>query len=289
MKRGLFPALLLVAVAVGTASCGGGEEDPPDAQEGGSTAAAVGESATTTADDPLANPSVEGSFPVGDGRELAIVCWGEGSPTVVLDAGSGDDGIGSFQFSPVVEALATRARVCTYDRAGVGMSDPAPDRARNLDDAARDLHQLLAAAEVPGPYLLVGSSGGGFNVFHHAGRYPDEVAGLVLLDVPKGQANLTPADVGGDWDGPGNPEHMDYVAIERQMALNRLPIPPIPVTVITASAGQSADPKEQRVWLKGSSTPRQVILDGGHVIYVDNPDGVVAELDRMFETISSGG
>ena len=284
-----FKGIVAIAAAsVVAASCGGAESTPPNAQAGGSTATAVGDS-TTMADDPLANPSVEGSFPVGDGRQLALICWGEGSPTVVLDAGSGDDGIGSFRFSPIVEALATRTRVCTYDRAGVGMSEPAPERARNLDDAAHDLHELLAAAQVPGPYLLVGSSGGGFNVFHHAGRYPNDVVGLVLLDVPKGQANLTPADVGGGWDSPENPEHMDYVAIERQMALNRLPIPAIPVTVVTASNGQSADPKEQRVWLKGSSTPRQVVLDGGHDIYVDNPDGVSAELERILETISSGG
>ena len=58
---------------------------------------------------------------------------------------------------------------------------------------------------------------------------------------------------------------------------------------VTASAGQSADPKEQRVWLKGSSAPRQVVLDGSHEIYVDDPDGVIAELDRMLDTISSGG
>jgi pimeloyl-ACP methyl ester carboxylesterase len=279
----------IAAAALVAASCGGGEDAQPDQQAAGSTSAAtVGDSTTTMADDPLANPSVEGSYPVGDGRKLAIVCWGKGSPTVVLDAGSDDAGIARFRSSPMVEALAARTRVCTYDRAGLGMSDPAPDQKRNLDDAARDLHELLAAAEVPGPYLLVGSSGGGFNVYQHTGRYPDEVAGLVLLDVPKGQSNLAPEDVPA-WDSPENPEHMDYVAIERQMALHRLPIPGIPVTVVTASAGQSADPKEQRVWLKGSTTPRQVVLDGGHVIYVDNPEGVIAELDRMLDTISSGG
>ena len=136
--------------------------------------------------------------------------------------------------------------------------------------------------------MLVGSSGGGFNVFHHAGRYPNEVAGLVLLDVPAGQADLTAADI-GTWDAPENPEHMDYVAIERQMALNRLPIPRIPVTVVTAKDGDSDDPEEQRIWLKGSSNPRHVVLDGGHVIYEDNPDGVLAEVVKVVEGIRSGG
>ena len=272
MSRSLATTL---AIAVVAASCGG---DAPGVAE-----AETGPSATTTAADPLATPSVEGSFPVADGRKLALMCWGTGSPTVVLDAGTADPGISAYRFTPLLEGLATRTRVCAYDRAGLGGSDPPPAGKRYLDDAARDLHQLLDAADVPGPYLLVGSSGGGFNVFHHAGRYPGEVAGLVLLDVPAGNPDFTEADIGA-WDAPENPEHMDYVAIERQMALNRLPIPRIPVTVVTAKEGDSANPEEQRVWLKGSSKPRQVVLDGGHVIYEDNPDGVLAEVVKVLES-----
>ena len=275
MSRSLLAAIGLAIALVG-GSCGG--DDSPAAAE-----AQTGPSATTTAPDPLATPSVEGSFPVADGRKLALMCWGSGSPTVVLDAGTADAGISAFRFSPVLEGLAARTRVCAYDRAGLGGSDPPPPGKRYLDDAARDLHQLLDAANVPGPYVLVGSSGGGFNVFHHAGRYPDEVAGLVLLDVPAGNPDFTEADI-GPWDAPENPEHMDYVAIERKMALNRLPIPRIPVTVVTAKEGQSADPEEQRVWLKGSSKPRQVVLDGGHVIHEDNPSGVLAEIVKVLES-----
>ena len=169
---------------------------------------------------------------------------------------------------------------------GLGSSDAAPVRRRGLDDAADDLHALLEEADLDGPFVLVGSSGGGFDVYHHAGRYPDEVAGLVLLDVPAGQANI-PADAVPAWDAVDNPEHMDYVAIERQMALDRLPIPSIPVTVITARAGQSADPKEQRVWLDGSSAPVQVVLEGGHGISVDNPSGVLAATLELLEHVES--
>lgn len=281
--RQLWSVVLGVVIAVTVAACGGGDEAAgPETGEVAST--------TTTADDPLAAPSVDATFAVSDGRQLALTCWGEGSPTVVLDAGSGDAGIGAFQGSPVVEGLAARTQVCAYDRAGLGASDPPPpDQKRDLDDAAADLHELLAEAGISGPFVLVGSSGGGFDVFHHAGRYPNEVAGLVLLDVPAGQPDLTPADVGGPWNGPGNPEHMDYVAIERQMALNRLPIPPIPVTVVTASGGQSADPDEQKVWLAGSSSPRQIVLDGGHEIYLDDPDGVLAEIVKVLDAVRTGG
>ena len=170
------------------------------------------------------------------------MCWGSGSPTVVLDAGTADAGISAFG-SPRYWKGSPRVRVFAPTTGRVlGGSDPPPPGKRYLDDATRDLHQLLDAANVPGPYVLVGSSGGGFNVFHHAGRFPDDVAGLVLLDVPAGNPDFAEADIGA-WDAPENPEHMDYVAIERQMALNRLPIPRIPVTVVTAKEGQSADPR----------------------------------------------
>jgi hypothetical protein len=158
-----------------------------------------------------------------------------------------------------------------------------------LDDAVHDLHQLLAAAKVSGLYILVGSSGGGFNVYHHVGRYPKEVAGLVMLDVPAGQAEMSAEDVKElAWDAPGNPEHMDYVAIERQMALHRLPIPAIPVTVITADAVQSAtNPDEQKVWLTGSSRPVHLVLSGGHEIYDDNPQGVTDQIQDMLKLVQA--
>ena len=79
---------------------------------------------------------------------------------------------------------------------------------------------------------------------------------------------------------------MDYVAVEHQMAVERLPVPAIPVTVVTASHGQSADPGEQKVWLEGSSRPVQVILDGGHAIYDDDPDGVLAEILEVLAAVA---
>ena len=266
MRRWWWIAAPLLVTAL--AGCGSGE---------GESSGETSPSASST----IATPSIDGRFAVDeDGRKLALRCWGDGSPTVVLDAGTGTPGIAEFADSPIVQDLATRTRVCTYDRAGLGMSDAAPIRKRVLDDAADDLHELLQ--NVPAPYVLVGSSGGGFNVYQHAGRYPEEVAGLVMLDVPAGQANISPADVPA-WNSADNPEHMDYASIERQMALKRLPIPSIPVTVITANAGQSADPSEQRVWLEGSSSPVQVTLDGGHAIYDYDPAGVAAEIGKVLD------
>jgi hypothetical protein len=77
---------------------------------------------------------------------------------------------------------------------------------------------------------------------------------------------------------------MDYLAIERQMALHRLSIPPIPVTVISADAGQSAtNPDEQKIWLTGSSTPVHIVLSGGHEIYDDNPQGVIEQIQHVVD------
>jgi pimeloyl-ACP methyl ester carboxylesterase len=227
---------------------------------------------------------VDARYPVGaDKGQLAIVCWGQGAPTIVIDAGSGDAGIARWGSHRVTADLALHHEVCTYDRAGLGRSDQAPNRPRLLDDVVADLHALLAAAKVPGPYVLVGSSGGGFDIYQYAGRYPSQVSGLVLLDVPAGQATMSAEDVIElAWNNGGNPEHVDYVAVEHQMAVARLPIPRIPVTVVTATHGQSADnPGSQRVWLKGSSHPVEVTLDGGHDIYNDAPDEVVAEIEKV--------
>jgi pimeloyl-ACP methyl ester carboxylesterase len=112
------------------------------------------------------------------GRKLHLTCEGSGSPTVVLEAGGSST---STQWGPVQEQLAEFSRVCSYDRAGFGWSDPSSDEL-SFENGARDLNALLAAAEVPGPYILVGHSKGGFHVRTFARLYPDDVSGVLLLD-----------------------------------------------------------------------------------------------------------
>jgi hypothetical protein len=223
-------------------------------------------------------PSIDRRVPVdADRRALALRCWGNGTPTVVLDAGSGLAGISEFEDLPIIRRLAARTRVCAYDRAGLGSSDPAPARRRGLDDSVRDLRALLQAAKVPSPYVLVGASGGGYIAYHYAGRHPREVGGLVLLDVPAPAANIRAGALPA-WNSAENHERMDYAGVQKQLALSRLRIPSIPVTVITASGGLSADPSEQRIWLEGSSDPDHVVLEGGHAIHAYDPFGVLAEI-----------
>src|SRR5215216_812214 len=113
------------------------------------------------------------------GRALFISCTGTGSPTVVLEAGSGN---GADTWAGVQPEVARFTRVCSYDRAGLGRSDPAPSGVRTVQDSVDDLHALLAAADISGPIVLVGHSVGGLIVRLYASQYPGEVAGAVLVD-----------------------------------------------------------------------------------------------------------
>jgi pimeloyl-ACP methyl ester carboxylesterase len=109
---------------------------------------------------------------------LHLECTGSGGPTVILEPGGGGSAASMGLITP---AVARESRVCVYDRAGRGWSDPAaspPDGAQ----IATDLHKLLSRAHVPGPYVLAGHSFGGLYVRTYAAKYPEEVAGLVLVD-----------------------------------------------------------------------------------------------------------
>ena len=112
------------------------------------------------------------------GHRLYLSCTGSGSPTVVLESGAGES---SAYWGWIASAVARDTRVCIYDRAGRGFSEPAPSP-RDGIGAATDLHTLLDRAHVAGPYVLVGHSSGGPYVQIFAARYPDQVAGMVLLD-----------------------------------------------------------------------------------------------------------
>jgi pimeloyl-ACP methyl ester carboxylesterase len=112
------------------------------------------------------------------GYSLHINCTGTGSPTVIIEAGLGG---WSLPWNAVQEEVAKTTRVCTYDRAGMGYSEPSPFP-RYAQQFADELHTLLERANVEGPYVLVGHSLGGLTVRIFAHDYPTEVAGVVLID-----------------------------------------------------------------------------------------------------------
>jgi pimeloyl-ACP methyl ester carboxylesterase len=113
-----------------------------------------------------------------DGHRMRLDCRGTGSPTIILDAGLGND---ALIWGGVQPALAKTTRVCSYDRAGFGWSDalPAP---RDADHIAAELHGLLAAAGIREPVVLMGHSIAGIYIREYATRYPASVAGLIFVD-----------------------------------------------------------------------------------------------------------
>ena len=112
------------------------------------------------------------------GHRLYLDCEGAGSPAIVMDAGLGGS---SLDWLLVQPELARSTTVCTYDRAGMGLSDPGP-KPRSPGRNADELHRLLEAGGVEGPYVLVGHSLAGKNLRMFAAAHPEEVAGLVLVD-----------------------------------------------------------------------------------------------------------
>jgi len=109
---------------------------------------------------------------------MNIYCLGEGSPTVILDSGMGDSTVSWALVQPMI---ASKTRVCAYDRAGLGFSDGSM-RASTASHSADDLHALLKAAHIAPPYVLVGHSAAGMYVRVFADHYRDEVVGIVSVE-----------------------------------------------------------------------------------------------------------
>jgi len=122
-----------------------------------------------------------GAVDIG-GRALFLNCAGEGTPTVVIDHGQWGSGAYMEQLQ---YALSRDTRVCVYDRVGMGRSDPPATpltTPQTAADVVSDLHALLDAADVPGPYVLVGHSAGGAFVQLYARTHPEEVIGVVAMN-----------------------------------------------------------------------------------------------------------
>lgn len=121
---------------------------------------------------------VPGGFYAVNGRLMHLYCSGTGSPTTVIEVGAGADWLG---WQGVQPKLSQWTRVCTYDRAGHGWSQPR-DGPRDAEAVARELHALLDQAGVQRPLLLTGHSAGGLYIREYAREFPQEVAGVVLID-----------------------------------------------------------------------------------------------------------
>ncbi len=177
--------------------------------------------------------------------QLRLRCAGHGAPTVVLESGLGE---GADTWTKVQAQVAGFTRVCAYDRAGVGESSPGP-KPRTSRQMVGELRALLSAAQIDGPYVLVGHSLGGLNVQLFAIEHPDEVVGLVLVDssTPDLLARLT--DVWGKFrvslfktlatasDAEGASKRDFETSFVQVAAAGKLPDVPL----IVISAGQAVE------------------------------------------------
>lgn len=279
---------LLVVITVCAVTTGCGSDGSPTATDGSSvTTSPSGSAATTTSESDV----VAGHFDIGGGHELYLSCIGSGAPTILLEAG---DESGSEDWGEVRGALAADTRTCAYDRAGTGRSDDATG-CRGLDDLLADLETLLAAAEISGPYVLVGASGGGYLMAGFAARHPDEVAGLVLVETPKA-ITILPPEIAAEisCDSSSNVEHRDYYAVEHDVWDHRAEIGDFPMTIISNEPGAAAvgdevtNVADQRGWLVLSPRATQVVVTSGHDVPFNEPDLVIEEILAVLDAARQG-
>jgi pimeloyl-ACP methyl ester carboxylesterase len=277
MRINLVVVLMLVVLGCGIAPAG--------------AAAPSGAAATT------AQGGITGNF-AANGKSLYIQCLGTGVPTIVLETGEGAPGtvMRNLQLR-----LAERTMTCTYDRANTGSSSSAP-KPRTAQDIVEDLHALLAAASVPGPYVLVGHSAGGMLVQLYARKYADQVVGVVAMNpVPPAHPWLdevskifTPQEYTDEqayYHGE-NGEPLDYLTSSEQVAAAPKPSS-MPFEMLISTIAQCASPTD--VCGKSYSTYERIIQDvtttwpqghfsevaAGHDIFHDDVEAVVAVVERV--------
>jgi pimeloyl-ACP methyl ester carboxylesterase len=162
---GLVLLITLTAVACGAASRSGTPTPVP------SPAPSPTSTLEVELRPSLPAPALQGILDV-DGTRLSYQCYGEGSPAIIVEAGAGDKPTLTLSWNAVILGVLPSTRICIYDRAPVNTSQ----------QAAGNLHGLLAKIPVPGPYILVAHSLGGWHARVFAHLYPQEVAGMILVD-----------------------------------------------------------------------------------------------------------
>jgi pimeloyl-ACP methyl ester carboxylesterase len=255
------------------------------------------------------------------GRTMHVVCLGPtdtGRPTVIFESGLG----GEFDtWGEVLTRLSATDRGCSYDRAGVGMSETASGP-RTTADQVDDLRTMLASAGVEPPFVLVGHSLGGWNVLVHADRHPDDVAGAILVDArpPAASARYLaelPAEAAGEpdvlhqyregyttWeaDATRNPEGL-LLADSALQAGSADGLGDRPLVVLAAadtSDGEGSDldaglaGRFETIWwelqeeLAARSTSGRLerVTDTGHDMPYERPDAI---LDAITEVLATTG
>lgn len=260
--------LLLAAALLLVAACGEEPSDESDTRTGVSASPSPAERRT-------------GTFKLRSGESIYYWCAGEGSPGVLLEAGTDSGGTDAYP-SAFVDPLVAKTTVCTYDRLGTGRSDPPPRTRRTMRDLCAVQDQVVAKLDLSSPYVLVGQSGGGNLNIGCATRHPERVAGLVTIDSYHDDPDDLRAE-GFVWSG--NPEFVDYVDYSEELDTLTMPIGDFPVLVVSATEADPGGEKNQSHWLRLSPNSRQVAIQGPHDLQEVAPERVVTEVLKVLGSL----
>ena len=266
--------------------------------------------------DARAHPAPGQLVDVG-GHRLHLSCTGSGGPTVVLEPGAG---MTSSDLGSITPAVAGETRVCVYDRAGRGWSEPA-DTPQDGAQIATDLHTLLHRGQVPEPYVLAGHSFGGLYALSFAARYPQEVAGMVLVDstapapAPAGEGREAPPGEGDTSDLTGRAAALlsasarlglgglvgtashvrstldEYAQASSSMqdAASLRDFADKPLIVLTAGTGHDAAWSADQDALAALSTTsvHRVVAGASHAGLITDEEGAVATTRAILDVVTS--
>jgi pimeloyl-ACP methyl ester carboxylesterase len=237
---------------------------------------------------------------VVDGHKMYGLIAGAGEPTVILDAGLGDT---SETWEMVQPEVATFSRVFSYDRAGLGRSEKAPTP-RTCEDTVNDLRKLLSASNIHPPYVLVAHSWSGINARWYASRYPNEIAGMVLIDTVHEDKfwefeKVLPEDrIARMWaavqDPAKNDESIDRIASIEQLKKIQRDFN-FPLTVLTRAINPDSSDELVKIevnlqaeFLKLSPKSQQFFSKyEDHFIQKSEPELVVKAIYQVVEAIKS--
>lgn len=232
------------------------------------------------------------------GFSLEIACWGQGTPTVVLDAGYDASGITEFgDFATLVDGVT---RVCTYDRAGIGSSGfrPAAEAQPDMGLQADELHTLLTRAGIQGPYVIMAHSYSGFIARLFAQRYPDDTAGLILEDASnEWEEPIYRRLHAGPWIDGG--VHMDIAATVRELGeadrpgdLGELPIVVVSAQIIKDRWLKTVPDRERSFQARLAALSRNSMHveaeHTGHFIHDEQPQLMLQAVKAVVDAVRSG-